>query len=108
MTVLYPESVNQDTRRSLTQLLTADIQQINVYEAKIGSILGDHFHKSTTEYFYILSGTLIYNNGSIVEPDTLFVVYPEERHTLTCLTDAKFMTFLTKAYDEEKPDLWKK
>lgn len=107
MTVLSPESVDNDSRRSLTQLLTAGIEQINIYEAQEGSVLGNHLHKETTEYFYILEGTLIYNKGSVVDKDTLFVVYPGEKHTITCLTKVRFMTFLSNAYDKESPDLWK-
>lgn len=107
MTVLSPESVNKDSRRSLIQLLTADIEQVNIYEAQEGSVLGNHYHKETTEYFYVLEGTLVYNKGSVIDSDTLFVVYPGEKHTLTCLTKVKFMTFLSKAYDKESPDLWK-
>ena len=55
MNVLKPEFVSQDSRRILSQLLTADIKQVNHYEAKRGAVLGNHYHKQTNEYFFIIS-----------------------------------------------------
>ena len=108
MTLLSPEFTNTDARRTLTQLLTADLKQVNLYEAQEGSVLGNHYHKETTEYFYILSGSVIYNKEAIIEEGNIFVVYPGENHALTCLTYVKLMSFLTKPYSEDKPDIWKK
>ena len=107
MRILQPEFEHKDGRRILTQLLTADIKQVNFYIAIKGASLGNHYHKSTTEYFYLIEGEIIYNDLSIVGPETLFVVEPNENHTLVCLTDVKLMTFLTKPYTREEPDIWK-
>ncbi len=108
MKFLKPEHKSHDTRRTIIQLLTADIKQINVYEAFHGSTLGNHFHKETTEYFYIMSGCLIYNMKNILRKGDLFIVEPNEKHSLTVKSDkATFMTFLTKPYTLEKPDIWK-
>ena len=106
MKFLNHEFKHHDKRRILTQLLTSDIKQINTYEAVHGAILGDHFHKETIEYFYILSGVLIYNNKKILKKGDLFVVEPEEKHSLLVKSDkAVFMTFLTKPYTKENPDI---
>lgn len=107
MIILSPEFIHGDERRSLTQLLTEDIKQINYYEAKKDSILGEHFHVETTEYFYLIEGKIVYNGLREIEKNTLFVVNPDESHTLKCLTDIKMMTFLTKAYDHDNPDIHK-
>lgn len=106
MKLLSPEFVHVDERRKLTQLITADIKQINIYEAKKGSNLGDHYHKSTNEFFYILKGGVLYNKDRILGKGDLFAVFPEEKHSIYCLTDVTFMTFLTKAYDNEHPDIF--
>ncbi len=108
MKLLEPEFKHEDGRRSLTQLFTAPINQVNFYNAKKGAILGDHFHKETIEYFYVTKGTLLYNNERVINRGTTFVVEPQENHTLECMTDVHLMTFLTKPFDKEKPDLWKK
>lgn len=108
MEILQHEFQHTDSRRRLIQLLTGDIKQVNVYEAKKDAILGNHFHKETTEYFYILKGTATYNDKIALNPGTLFIVKPEENHMIRCLSNVKMMTFLTKPYTKEEPDIWKK
>ena len=107
MKCLVEESVHEDERRRITQLFTANIKQVNVYDAKKGSVLGNHYHKETDEYFYIVRGTVMYNESRIFETGDLFVVYPQEMHTISCLTDTKFMTFLSRPYKEDDKDIWK-
>lgn len=107
MQLCAPEFVHADSRRTLKQLLTEDIKQINHYEAKKGSILGDHFHKITREFFYIIKGTIYYNKLKIINKNNLFVVEPGENHCIECLTEVQMMSFLTKAYTKEDPDIFK-
>ena len=107
MKFLKPEFVNSDNRRILSQLVTSDFKQVNIYEATHGSILGNHFHKETVEYFYIIKGSLEYNDKAIVKKGDLFVVEPPEKHWLKVISDkATFMTFLTKPYKLESPDIY--
>lgn len=108
MKLLKYEFQSKDERRTLTQLLTDDIKQVNFYEANYGAELGNHFHKETFEYFYILSGVLVYNSKKFIKKGDLFLVELNENHTLTVKSDkATFMTFLTKPFTKENPDLWK-
>ena len=104
--MIEPESVHKDSRRTLTQLLTADIKQVNVYEVEPNVTLGNHYHKETIEYFYILDGEIESNGKTMVAGD-LFVYYPQTVHTIVSKTNTRFMTFLTKPYNPEAPDLWK-
>ena len=106
MKPLNPEFVHEDSRRKLVQLLTADIKQVNVYEANHGVELGHHFHKETIEYFYVVRGTLEYNNKVIMKKGDIFYPAIGEMHTVKVISDkATFMTFLTKPYDNERPDI---
>jgi len=104
MKVLAPEVVNKDGRRTLTQLFTADIKQVNEYHAKKGTTLGDHYHATTTEYFHVTKGTLL-ANGEPFSRGSTFVFYPPQKHVIECLTDVSFLTFLSEPYDELNPDL---
>lgn len=108
MKILAPEYQHTDTRRTLKQLFTADIKQVNIYDAKKGATLGNHYHKETTEFFYVVKGTVFYNKTSMINRGTTFVVYPPENHTLECMTDVTLMSFLDKPYDTKEPDIWKK
>lgn len=111
MRILASESVDKNSRRELRQLFTADIKQVNFYEAQRGAILGDHYHKTTKEYFYITRGTFMVQIGSnsfAANPGFLFRVDPNEKHTLEALTNkATFMTFLSEPYDPKRPDIHK-
>ena len=107
MKLLSPEFTDKDSRRILKQLFTAPIAQVNEYHAKKGSTLGDHFHNETTEYFHVTKGTLLYNNEQVVNRGHTFVVEPKERHSLYCLTDVSMLTFLSKPYPQEEPDIYK-
>lgn len=120
MNILIPEYSHSDQRRKLDQLLTLpidhEIKQVNRYDAKKGSILGNHYHKHTTEYFLITKGTIELKVSRIDNQESLkmilnngqfFVVYPYEIHTLLCLTDVRLITMLTEPYSHSEPDIYK-
>lgn len=106
MRVLIPEDIHSDERRTITQLFTVDIKQVNLFEVQPGVELGNHYHKDTIEYFYVLEGKLKSNN-KIMSAGDLFVYYPQENHKIKTITLTKFMTFLTKPFDKLNPDLHK-
>lgn len=106
MQLLNPEFKHSDARRTLTQLFTFPIKQVNEYHAKKGAILGNHYHKQTTEFFHITKGTLVYNGDRILNKGITFVVKPGEKHCLECLTDVSMLTFLSKPYTKEDTDTY--
>jgi len=112
MLVRNPEYKHSDSRRTLTQLVTTPVSQINEYEVKKGSILGDHYHKETHETFYVTRGAFMVRVDEarfIASRGTMFTVEPNETHTIEAISeDAKVMTFLSKSYTPEEPDTWKK
>jgi len=115
MRILTPETVNKNNKRTLTQLFTADIKQVNTYSVTRGAILGNHYHKETYEYFYITKGSFLMQSkdkqGVLIEkvigPGSLFVIEPYTVHTIESLSkDGQFMTFLTKEFKQESPDIY--
>ena len=109
MEYLKPEFISENNRRTLKQLFTSPIAQVNSYHAKKGAVLGNHYHKETTEYFYITKGTILYNSEKIFYKGDLFRVSPPERHTLEIISpEATFLSFLTRPYTKEHTDIWKK
>ena len=105
MTKIPVEFEHSDHRRTLKQLFTGDVAQVNLFYAKEGVVLGDHFHKETKEYFHILRGSVIYNDEQVVSKGQTFRVDPNERHKIECLSDVVMMTFLSKPYKKENPDI---
>ena len=115
MRILKEEFKHSDHRRTLKQIVTADLKQVNFYEVQKGSTLGDHYHKETYEYFLITKGTITldirkkdsYDNQiKVFNRGQAFVVEPGEIHTINCMTDASFVTFLTKPYTKEDTDTY--
>lgn len=111
---LNPVYVDSTKRRTLTHLVTIKANSpkheidVNITEAPYGAKLGDHYHISTKEYFYIVKGTLTYNKKELLKKGDLFLVEPEEMHTLVVSSDkASFLTFLTEPFNVNKPDLHK-
>lgn len=97
MKILSPEYKHSDSRRTLTQVLTAPVSQVNEYHAKRGSLLGNHSHPYH-EYFHLIKGILIYNESNVISKGSTFVVEPDEKHTLECLTDVHMMAFLEQPF----------
>ena len=107
MKFLSPEFTHQDHRRTISQLFTAPIHQVNRYDVKKDAVLGDHYHKETREYFLITKGSFIIQYGNYksklftakaVNKGDYFVVEPYEKHTIECMSqEGQFLTFLTKS-----------
>lgn len=110
MNFLAPLSVSEDARRTITHLCRADIKDVNFYEAKRGAVLGEHHHKKTEEYFFITRGIALLqvdDERRVVHKGDFFVVKPNEKHSIECMSDFKFLTFLTEPFDKNDPDLHK-
>ena len=116
LNLLQPEFEHTDSRRSLKQLLTADIKQVNTYQVTKGAMLGEHYHKLTYEYFYVVKGSFLVVLRSIgvkgkvsqvLNKESLFCVQPFIVHTLEALTNGEIITFLTKPYTKEHSDTYR-
>ena len=113
--LLQPEFEHADSRRTLRQILTANIAQVNTYQVTKGAILGNHFHKETREFFYIMKGTFLVilrkltgeSTSQVVNKGTFFVVEPNNVHLVEALTNGEIMTMLTRAYTPESTDTYK-
>ena len=102
------EYIHHDERRFFAQVLTKPVRQINYYSAKRGAVLGNHYHKKTTEYFFLLDGKAIIRIDGVespMEPLTVEVVRPMQNHAIKCVTNIRFMTFLTHVNIKDKLDV---
>ena len=102
--------VSKDNRRILSNLLKADIKDINYWEARKGSILGNHYHRKTVEYFFITKGSgllTLDDKRHLIIKGSFFKVKPLEKHSIECLSNLNFLTFLSEPYDESNPDIYK-
>ncbi|WP_031492420.1 WxcM-like domain-containing protein [Succinivibrio dextrinosolvens] len=78
-----------DNRGTLVQLVHDGIKQINVLESNKGCIRGKHYHKSCSEYFFIISGSVDVTFSDLNSEDHVvfskndfFCIYPNVMHTM--------------------------
>ena len=107
--------VRENKKGKLSELFKGNFKQCNFLEMKKGTMWGGHYHKKTTEYFYVISGkirletklmdgskitTRLYKSGDS------FVVDPLVVHILNVIQDTKCVALYTKIFTPEKPDLY--
>lgn len=92
----------EDHRGELVQLVHDGYTQINVLVTKQGVTRGQHYHKISTEAFYVVSGkveltfereaekeTVVFNKGQF------FKIFPYVKHTMNFLEE----TVMVGMYD---------
>lgn len=99
---LNPEFSYIDNRGSLTQLVHEGYTQINVVISEAGVLRGNHYHKQSTEAFYVVNGAVVvslsresqkekvtFRCGDFfqIEPYTLHSMYYPEDTILVVLYD---------------------
>lgn len=55
---ITPDFSHADDRGSLVQLVHGACDQINVLKSHKGTVRGDHYHKISTESFFVVSGSV--------------------------------------------------
>ena len=102
MKVMKIKSVVEDERGKIVDILVNEaIDHVNLISFKKGAVRGNHYHKKSAHYNFVLSGTLklltkvprekIKNR--IVASGELVFISPMERHTLIALEDSEILVF---------------
>lgn len=99
-----PEFTFNDDRGVIAQL-TSSPAQINYAATFKGKSRGGHYHKTATETFFLIKGSLwLYlTNISTDEQTTLmfrageiFTVHPYEKHTILAIEDCEWVAWFDK------------
>jgi dTDP-4-dehydrorhamnose 3,5-epimerase-like enzyme len=101
--ILQPDFVHEDERGRLTQLARGGYTQINVVSTNGGAFRGGHFHKTSTEAFFVVRGALelaVSKDGSderyTFSENDMFEIPPYVVHSMNYLRD----TILVAMYDK--------
>lgn len=105
-----------DTRGSFTNIVDqGDWKEVNLVESKVGSMRGNHYHKQTTEYIYLLSGGAEVSLSNINTPHKVskILMYPGEaiiippltNHTFLFTEDSVHIALLSQVFSKSDPDL---
>jgi quercetin dioxygenase-like cupin family protein len=114
MKILEAYMSKHDDRGDVTGLFNlVPLEEVNIISTRAGCKRGNHYHKTTSEFFYIISGQLhllvesleqkiIFND--VLEEGALFLIEPDEIHTVTAITDVKWINGLDAKFSEKEPD----
>jgi len=100
MKVIQIKTTHQDKRGSITDVIEQiDFNGATMIESKKGSIRGNHYHKKTIQYIYLLSGKLKAKSKKVNESMVEVVVHPGdlisheklEVHCFEAIEDSLFL-----------------
>ena len=105
---LTPDFCFSDERGSLTQLVHTGYEQINVLHSKAGVFRGGHYHKETSEAFYLVSGAVevTFQRGSETETRNyrqgdFFQIPPFVVHSMQFAEDTVMVAMYTKCVERQ-------
>ena len=103
-TIQEAEFTFKDDRGILKQLISSNhgFKQLNYATSKKNVSRGGHWHKTTTETFFLIRGRVKvdiknmktgHEQTKVFETGDMFSVEPYEKHTITALEDSEWMAF---------------
>jgi quercetin dioxygenase-like cupin family protein len=100
MNVIHRQAAHEDDRGSITDVLEDDeVECVTLITSAEGAVRGNHYHKETIQYTYILSGRMrVFEQAPggpieerVLEPGDLLTTPPPVRHTFVALEEATFI-----------------
>ena len=97
MKIVRPRSAFKDVRGAIVDILDGvPVECVTLLTSKRGAIRGNHYHRKTTQYLYVLEGRLrAYAqdpgkrvHARVVRAGDLIVTPPGERHAFEALADS--------------------
>ncbi len=112
---LEPEFCCEDTRGSLVQLVNENCAQVNILRTRAGVTRGGHYHKRSTEFFYVVSGSVnvAFECGTdheekMFQTGDFFEVLPGVVHTLRFPEDCVLVALYDKPVEtSEGKDIYR-
>jgi len=110
-------TINKDKRGSFLGITNKYTWgEINFIETVKGVTRGNHYHKSTKELFYILSGKIHISIYDLITkktlefdalPNNIFIVNPYEVHTFETLENSTWLNMLSHKLDDLNSDIYR-
>lgn len=100
MEVVNKKSVFEDERGQITDILENEIiEYVTIISSKKGTIRGDHYHKESVQYIFVLNGSLKFLTQmpgeeiktTLLKPGDLVLNPPMEKHALIAIEDSEFL-----------------
>lgn len=114
--ILKPSFVRTDNRGTLTEVLNDHHwESLLTGEMNPGAVMGDHYHKLTDVFFYMIRGeveiktvhveTGIRDQFSLKDGEGV-LLHTNESHAITFLAPSQFIMLKSKRYDPANPDTY--
>jgi len=100
MEVIHKKSAFEDERGCITDILENEIiEYVTMISSKKGALRGNHYHKESVQYTFVLKGSLklltqmlgAEIETTFIKPGDLVFTPPMERHALVALEDSEFL-----------------
>lgn len=107
--------IREDNRGKLIELFKGRFVQGNLLIMKKGSIWGNHYHKKTTEYFYVFRGKLSVSflslkdkkrSRQIFKTGSSFTIKPYNLHTVRVIKPSQCLILYSRQFNQKDPDLY--
>ena len=109
-----PNFIRKDERGLFVEALNGIVwKNISYGIMKKGSVMGNHYHKKTSVYFFIIKGSVRIDSVDIhakeVQAITLqenegVIFFPNHSHAITFTQDSIFIMGKSEKYDQNNPD----
>lgn len=102
MQIARPSPAFEDDRGVITDILAKEpIEYVTLITSRAGAVRGNHYHRETHQWIYVLSGRLQVLTQLPGEPvrqadleaGDLIENVPNESHAMIATTDASFLVF---------------
>lgn len=114
--LVYPYSYFADHRGKITGLMqNKEWKEVNYIESFKGTVRGNHYHKKTTEAFFIIDGKIQVSTSDIqtgikkeftIEKGDVTIINPMILHTFKILEDARWINMLSEPMGAFDKDIW--
>jgi quercetin dioxygenase-like cupin family protein len=114
MKVSLLKPAHRDWRGAITDILThVSVDAVTIITCKKGSVRGNHYHKKTIQYTYVVSGRMKYltskpgrrASSRVLKAGHLVVSPPGENHAFQALADSVILSLSSgprRGFDYEK------
>lgn len=103
MEITHPRVAFQDDRGRIVDVMEAiDCNYVTIISSRKGVTRGNHYHRNTTQWVYVLRGKMLAYSRmpdapvqrAVLETGDLIKNPPLEQHALTALEDSEFLVLI--------------
>lgn len=116
MRIIKPNQQFKDERGVIETIFTGkSFREINRFVSEKDAVRGKHYHKDTEELIFILDGKIEFElknvktgktENIILGKNEGILIEPYELHTAKILKKTTWISFLTREYNKDNPDVF--